>query len=193
MGYRHSKGDILDAALVAAFEDSLSQLTFGRVAKQLGVSDRIVVYYFPTKHDLVSEVLTSMGLQLQSTLQATLSVPVSDHLELLKMAWPLLARPEADPVFALFFEAGGLAAAGRQPYDSLVPQLVEGWIDWTSQFIVGTAARRRAEASAAIAVLDGLLLLRQLGGAKAATRAARTLGIATTGQPRSTRTAGPDL
>lgn len=177
MGHKHAKADILDGALGAAFDDGLSQLTFGRVAKRLGISDRIVVYYFPTKEDLISEVLVAMGSELQETLAPTFSAPAADHLELLRAAWPILAHPDADPVFALFFEAGGLAATGREPYRSLVPQLVEAWIVWASEFIRGVPARRRAEAEAAIAVLDGLLLLRQLAGPDAAGRAARRIGI----------------
>ena len=177
MGHKHTKAEILDGALGAAFDDGLSRLTFGRVAKRLGISDRIVVYYFPTKDDLIGEVLIAMGVQLQETLAPTFSSPAADHLELLRAAWPVLARPEADPVFALFFEAGGLAATGREPYRTLVPQLVDAWIAWASEFVRGAPARRRTEAEAAIAVLDGLLLLRQLAGPEVADRAARRIGI----------------
>jgi AcrR family transcriptional regulator len=178
MGHKHAKDEILDGALAAAFEEGLSQLTFGRIAKRLGISDRIVVYYFPTKDDLIGEVLVAMGTQLQETLAPAFSSPVADHVGLLRAAWPVLARPEADPVFALFFEAGGLAATGREPYRSLVPQLVEAWIAWSSEFISGTPARRRAEAEAAIAVIDGLLLLRQLAGPEVANRAVKRIGAA---------------
>lgn len=175
MGHKHTKAEILDGALAAAFEDGLSQLTFGRLAKRLGISDRIIVYYFPTKDDLIGEVLYAMGSQLQATLAPTFTSPAADHRDLLRTAWPILARADADPVFALFFEAGGLAATGREPYQSLVPELVEGWIDWAAEFIRGTRARRRAEAEVAIAILDGLLLLRQLAGPRVANRAARRI------------------
>ncbi len=175
MGHKHTKAEILAGALAAAFEDGLSQLTFGRLAKRLGISDRIVVYYFPTKDDLIGEVLYAMGAELQATLAPTFSTPAADHVGLLRTAWPLLARPETDPVFALFFEAGGLAATGREPFRTLVPQLVEAWIEWAAAFIRGTTTRRRAEAEAAIALLDGLLLLRQLAGPKIADRAAKRI------------------
>jgi AcrR family transcriptional regulator len=175
MGYRHTKDDILEGALAAVFDDGLSQLTFGRLAKRLGISDRIVVYYFPTKDDLIGEVLVVLGGRLQATLAPTFTTPVADHLGLVRTAWPVLAQAEADPVFALFFEAGGQAAIGREPYRSLVPQLVEAWITWAAAFIQGPPARRRAEAEAAIAMLDGLLLLRQLAGPEAADRAARKI------------------
>lgn len=177
MGHRHTKDEILASALAAAFTDGLSQLTFGRVAKQMGISDRIVVYYFPTKDVLVGEVLMAMGLQLQQTLAPAFTAPAADHRALARLAWPLLARPEADPVFALFFEANGLATTGREPYRTLVPQLVEAWIAWAAELIEGPAEQRRTEAETAIAVIDGLLLLRLLAGPDAAARAAHRLGI----------------
>lgn len=176
MGYRHSKDDILDGAIAAAFDDGLSQLTFGRLAKRLGISDRIIVYYFPSKEALLTELLLALGSELQAALATPLSTPPADHRALLRAVWPLLARPEADPVFALFFEAAGLAAAGREPYCALVPQLVDGWIGWAADLLSGTPARRRREAAAAIATIDGLLLLRQIAGPEAADLAAAQLG-----------------
>ena len=176
MGHRHSREDILAGAVAAAFAGGLTPLTFGVVAKHLGISDRIVVYYFPSKHDLVAEVLVAIGERLQVTLAPSLA-SADDHVEIVRRAWPSLASPDADPVFALYFEAIGLAAVGREPFASIVPQLVEAWIEWTASFVRGRPARRRAEAEAAIALIDGLLLLRHVAGPDAADRAARRLGI----------------
>lgn len=177
MGHKHTKDDILRGALATALADGLSRLTFGRVARRLGISDRVVVYYFPTKDDLVGQVLVAMGLELQQTLAPAFTSPARDYVEILRLAWPLLAQPEADPMFALYFEANGLAASGREPYRSLIPQLVEGWIAWVAELIQGATEQRRTEAETVIAVIDGLLLLRLLGGAAAADRAARRLGV----------------
>lgn len=178
MGHRHAKGEILDGALATAYDEGLSRLTFGRVARRLGISDRIVVYYFPSKAELVGEVLATLGARLQEALASAVSAPAADHRALLRAAWPVLARAESDRVFALFFEASGLAAAGSAPYAALVPRLVEAWVDWAAGVLEGPPARRRAEAEAAVALIDGLLLLRQLAGAEAADRAARRLGAA---------------
>ncbi|MDH4074406.1 MAG: TetR/AcrR family transcriptional regulator [Acidimicrobiia bacterium] len=177
MGHKHTKEEILAAALESAFDDGLSQLTFGRLAKRLGISDRIVVYYFPTKDDLITEVITSLGRQLQETLAAAFAAPAAGHVALARTAWPVLARADVDPVFALFFEAAGLAVARREPYHTLVPQLIEAWIAWASALIEGTPAVRRAEAEAAVALIDGLLIMRLTAGPDQANRAARRLGI----------------
>ena len=179
MGYRHTKDEILEGALAVAFDDGLSQLTYGRVARQLEISDRIVVYYFPSKEDLVGEVLVAVGIRLQQALEPAFRTPAKDHLELVTSAWPVMARAEADAVFSLFLEATGLAASGREPYRTLVPQLVEAWITWAADYLEGTPARRREEAETAIALLDGLLLLRQMAGPAAADRAATRIGAST--------------
>jgi len=178
VGHKHSRDEILGGALAVAFADGLSQVTFGRVAKHLGISDRVVVYYFPTKDDLVGDVLVGLGARLQETLAPTLGTSFAGHRALVRAVWPVLARPDADEVFALFFEATGLAAAGRSPFQELVPQLVAGWTAWAAELLRGPPERRRAEAEAAVALLDGLLLLRQMGGAEAADGAARRLGVA---------------
>jgi AcrR family transcriptional regulator len=178
VGPKHSRDDILGSALLAALEDGLTKLTFGRLAARLGISDRMVVYYFPSKDDLIREVVMSMGLQIQEALGEVLPQRATDHVALVAAAWPVLARAEVDPVFALFFEAAGLAASGQEPYRSLMPDLFEAWIQWASTFLAGRAPHRRASAEAAIATLDGLLLLRHLAGPTAADRAAKVIGVA---------------
>lgn len=179
MGYRHSKEEILEGAVAAVFEEGLSRLTFGVLARRLGISDRIVVYYFPSKDDLIGEVLAVIGTRLEQALVAAVKRPVADHVQLVRSVWPLLARRAVDPVFAVYFEASGLAAAGVEPYRTMAPALVSGWIAWAEVLIEGTRTHRRTEAAAAVATLDGLLLIRQLAGAEVANRAARGVWGAT--------------
>ncbi len=182
MGHKHSKHDLLSGAIAVAHEGGLSRLTFGRVATHLGISDRTVVYYFPTKSDLIAEVLGALGTQLEHTLTTAFSAvgagDVSDHRQLLRAAWPVVADKNADPVFGLYFEALGLASAGREPYRSIVPALVDHWIEWSMGLLRGDDDARRAEATAALALVDGLLLLRHTAGSDTAELAAGRLGIA---------------
>ncbi|MEM9133773.1 MAG: TetR/AcrR family transcriptional regulator [Actinomycetota bacterium] len=179
MGHKHTREDLLAGALAATRDEGLSRLTFGRLAKRLGVSDRVIVYYFPTKDDLIGSVLVAIAGELQGALADVVSDGLTGHGDLVKRAWPVLSSPEHDRVFALFFEATGLAAAGLAPYDGVVPELVEAWIQWAASMLDGAAGEeaRRAEAEASIALVDGLLLLRQLRGVEVADRAAAALGV----------------
>lgn len=172
-------------ALECAFEGGLGNLSFGRVGAHLGISDRMVVYYLATKAELITAVVTRIGLDLQAALDAAIESSrvaeadhgFADHHALLRQVWPVLARAEHDAAFGLFFEASGHAAAGQEPYAQLVPALVEAWIGWAASHLGGDPDSRRAEAEATIALADGLLLFRQLAGPDAADRAARQLGI----------------
>ncbi|WP_143544360.1 MULTISPECIES: TetR/AcrR family transcriptional regulator [unclassified Rhodococcus (in: high G+C Gram-positive bacteria)] len=172
---RHSREEMLSVALEAALEGGLSRLTFGRLAARLKISDRTVVYYFPTKDDLVTSVLSVVGDRLQTVLAAAFSTPMRDHRALVATAWPVVAQPEYDPLFGLYFEAIGQATAGLEPYRSVASHLVEGWIEWLGGFVVGDAHHRRTEAAAAVAMLDGLLLMRLLGSSDLADTASTSL------------------
>lgn len=180
MGYRHSADDILDGAVETVRADGLHQLTFGRVAKRLGIPDRTIVYYFPTKADLIAAVLAKVGERLQTVLGEAFQGPVDDHTEILRQAWPVLTTDDADEVFALFFQAVGLATAGQEPFATILTQVMEAWRAWLVEFFTGTDDHRQAEAEAAMAVLDGLLLMRQTLGPEAAERAAAAAGITPT-------------
>jgi AcrR family transcriptional regulator len=179
VGHKHDKPELVNAAVQAAMEEGLSQLTFGRLAKRIGISDRMVVYYFPTKDDLIGEVLVSLGAQLQELLERAFGTERLSADELGRRAWPILTTSNADRIFGVFFEVAGQAAAGIEPYKKFAPILVDSWVEWMLPYIEGTNKTvRRKRTLGLVAQLDGLLLLRQLAGASAANTAASQLGFA---------------
>ena len=69
MGYRHSADEILDAAVAITLESGLAALTFSRVGERLEISDRTVVYYFPTKLDLINAVAGALVADMVQLLE----------------------------------------------------------------------------------------------------------------------------
>ena len=179
MAYRrHSKDEILRAVVAIAMDEGLSALTYGAVARRLGISDRMVVYYFPTKTDLSTAVLGELSRQLQETVAVAVDEQPVTFERLLARTWPVLAAPASDRVFGLFFQVVGLASDGSEPYRSAVRTLVKGWADWLEpRIVVPAGCTRRGAALAALARIDGLLLLRRAAGARAANEAAQTMMI----------------
>ena len=178
MGYRHSREDILQAAVAVALDGGMAGLTFAKVGERLRISDRTVVYYFPTKPDLVNAVVMALAADLTGLLESAFGSEPRTPAELTRRAWPVLTTPTADCVFALYFEIVGLASAGLAPYPDLARALVDGWVDWVTPRIVGsTPAVRRRRALAVVAQIDGLLLVRHIVSHDAADTAAREFGL----------------
>ena len=177
MGYKHRRSDLLDAAVEAVVDEGLGQLSFGRLAARLGIADRTVVYYFPTKEQLVTEVLAVLGAQLMTVLDDAFGREPLPPDELLRRAWPALTTDAADRVFRVFFECVGLSVAGIAPYADLTPALLDAWAAWLEPR-VAAGDDARARTLALMAKLDGLLLLRHISGAEPAEAAARSLGVA---------------
>lgn len=164
MGYRHDPDAVLAAAVRVAGQGGLTGLTFRAVARPLGIADRTVVYYFPTKQDLVTAVLAHMTTQLRDVLTAALNEQQVSPEALLDTCWQALRGPEGEVALRLYVEALGLAAAGQEPYRTAMTGLTTIWAAWMLEHLDAPAGRRQDQAAAVLAVLDGLLVLRVASG-----------------------------
>ncbi len=179
MGYRHDREDVLDSAVALARESGLQELTFRSVGRRAGIPDRTVVYYFPTKDQLILAVLQRATAELVDLLAAAVGDEPRRVEELRQTSWDALRRPEADPALRLYVETLGLAAHGHEPYRSVVTQLTATWTSWFASRLALQSADRDDHAVAIVATLDGLLLLQVTAGPAVADAAARGLGLTT--------------
>jgi len=168
MGYRHSRDEMLDAATGVVMEAGLGALTFRAVGQRLGIPDRTVVYYFPTKDGLVRAVLDRTSADLQALLSAALGSRSGSEADLLRRSWTALATPAGDTAFRLYLQVVGLAVQGVEPYPALAAGLVPRWAAWVADRLTGDAGTRHQRAAAVVATLDGLLMIRAVAGAEAA-------------------------
>lgn len=175
MGPKHDRQHILRAALELAVDEGLRHVTFGKVARRLGLPDRTVVYYFPSKVVLLREVLGAASAGLAEVLRRAFQEPARSPAELAARAWPVMSSEDADSVFRLFFDAVGLTMHDSQDLRPAVQDLMSAWVSSLEPLFAGDEATRRARAEATLALLDGLLLLHFTLGPDSAARAAREL------------------
>lgn len=154
---------IVSGAASYVLSEGLTGLSLRPLAAALGTSDRMLLYYFSSKDELVGEVLRVLSVDLQAVLDATMPRDRVSAKSLVEAADQLLSSPEMRPAMAVCLELLGQAARGTEPYASAARTLLEDWIRWAEGRLDGPARGRRDRALGAVACIEGILVLRAVG------------------------------
>lgn len=165
----------LSGAVKHALEGGISTLSLRPLASRLGTSDRMLLYYFGTRDNLVVEVLDAVSRQLEQMLGDERPVARMSASALLAEVWTKVTDPSLDAALRLYLEVDVLAARGVEPYSTVARRVSDGWRAWLGERLDDPPRRRHAAASALLAVLDGLLVQRLCVDPDGADQAARWL------------------
>jgi AcrR family transcriptional regulator len=128
-------------------------------------SDRMLLYYFADKNDLIVSALQTITLRVGGILLAALP-PVADgdpEAELALLA-AILRGPAMRPYMRLWIELASRAAHGEEPYLTVSGQMADGFAAWIASRLSGPDdATRHAKAARLLATLDGLVILDAVG------------------------------
>ncbi|WP_322409957.1 TetR/AcrR family transcriptional regulator [Microbacterium invictum] len=164
MGSRHSREEILDGAVRVLLERGVSGLSFASVGDALGIADRTVVYYFPTKAHLLQAAVEAGSVSLRDLLGAAFGTDALPPADLIERAWPVISSAEAHPWMRVYLELIGASARGDEPHRSLARSITESWIAWVAERVAAaTPADRLREAQQVVAAIDGRLVIHTLG------------------------------
>lgn len=153
------------AELTAALTDivmaeGLDALSLRPAAARLGTSDRMLLYYFNSKAELMSDVLGSVTERFIAWLaDSSKGVRIPPH-QMIGHAVGLMGSAEAKPYLNIWFEIVARAARGDAVFATTAEAIAEAWNDWivrTVHFPQGVASR--AAAAMMLAIVNGIALL----------------------------------
>lgn len=146
-------GHLLQAGLSAT---SLRQL-----AAAAQVSDRMLLYYFTDKEDVMASALARLIAEMSQRLEAAL--PANEqHLPGVLFAKAAAVTRSADirPYMQLWFEISAAASRGQAPYAQLATATLEGFHSWVlARLVPQPGMTSAAHAALLLAAIDGLALL----------------------------------
>lgn len=155
------RAELLEKALDYVCERGLAGLSLRPLAKALGTSPRVLLYYFGSKDELVVELVrrgrarqrdTMAHLKLSSNLSAR---------EVTRTLWRHYSSPQFEPLMRLFFEVYALALQDRARFPGFLEAAVEDWLgalEGCCTLPGYTREDARAYASLLIAGFRGFLL-----------------------------------
>lgn len=139
----------------------LSETSLRQLAGAAEVSDRMLLYYFADKADVIlsalSHVVGAMTTLLASAIPENASLSPKD---LIAKALDVTQGGAMRPYMRLWIEIVAAAARGEQPYKNVSSQIALGFLAWIESRLAGEASdAKRATAAMAFAIIDGIALL----------------------------------
>lgn len=124
------KAELLERIVDHVLENGISQLTLRALATAVGSNNRMLLYYFGSREELVVAALHGAEHRFPGI------VGVVDHLggpdrpleERLLTVWRTVSDPVNQPFNRLFFEVFGLASFDRERYAALLGDIGTEWV-----------------------------------------------------------------
>lgn len=182
------RDELLDGAVAWTIEHGLADLSLRPMAKALGTSDRMLLYYFGTKDELVAAVVDRAADGLAAALELVLPELSRSPKAFVDGIWGLLTDPAAQGVVDLFLELFVLTRRRGEPYASASARVIERWLELGAPALVAMGVPSRQApgvVAATLAQLDGGILLAAAGAADAQLAAVRKAAVATIEAARS--------
>jgi AcrR family transcriptional regulator len=142
--------------------NGLSGRSLRDIAAAVGTSHRMLIHHFGSRAGLLSAVVHAVEAgQRDAAARDDRVDGANDRFAALQRTWQRVSQPTYWPHERLFFECYARALQGEEPFATLLPGLIEDWIEpaVAAQVAHGRPeARARADARLALAVVRGLLL-----------------------------------
>ncbi len=174
--YAGRREELLDQASAWVLEQGLANLSLRAVSSDLGISHRTLLHHFPTKQQLIAEILRELRARSVTVLmEQTRSMADDDPRLLITTMWEHFAAPENLPYHRLFFEAYGASLSDRERYSGYLEGFDSDWGDAIATILERNGVARHDVAALArltVAGYRGLLLDLLVTDDRVATRAA---------------------
>jgi AcrR family transcriptional regulator len=148
-----------EAATDYVLEHGLIGLSLRPLAAALGTSDRMLLYHFGSKDELVAAVLRTSNDR--STAHIRAMEPSQDLRAAVHDLWAVTLIPQIERCTRLYIEAAALGLLGKEPYVTVVGEANEVWTAALVDHLVRSGVRRPL-ARRAVSVIDAAFMGFQL-------------------------------
>lgn len=152
---------VVDRLAAHMLEHGLAHNSLRQLAAAAKVSDRMLLYYFADKAEILSAVMGRVAGELAQRLAG--AIP-DDRLlppsELIVRAAAFTTGPDMRRFMRLWVEVVAAASGGEVPFPDIVRQVMGGFRAWVdARLALPEGADREGTAAAIIAMIDGLALV----------------------------------
>jgi AcrR family transcriptional regulator len=155
---------LLDRMADHILAHGISESSLRPLAKAARTSDRMLLYYFSDKAEMITAALAHISLRLAAVLGeqgATAPLPID---KLTPKLFDLLCAESLWPYMRLWLEIASLAAKGDPVCRTVGEGIARGFLDWgKAQLDSPTPEARARDAARLLVTIEGMILLKSVG------------------------------
>lgn len=149
------RAELLERIVDYVYEYGVSQLSLRPLGEAVGCSPRLLLYFFSSKEDLVTEVLAAAGLRQRAIVNRLRMENMATPAQACREIWRAISDPKSEPLFRLFFEVYGLALQDRDRYAVFLQRVVADWLHFIAQPMIAAGAPPADAQTVATVILAG--------------------------------------
>jgi len=153
--------ELLDAIVDYLTAHGVADLSLRPLARAVGASPRVLLYYFGSKEAMVVKALARLRDRQRATYDRLRSTAFATPAEACRAIWKHLSAPASEPLFRLFFEAYAMALRHPRRFADFLRTAVEDWLEFLAAPLLreGRAkSEARAHATVVLAGFRGFML-----------------------------------
>ncbi len=158
------KAAILDRLADHVLAHGLTASSLRSMAEAADTSDRMLLYYFKDKAEVMSATIERVAARLVAILgERATPEPLPLHSLRLQI-WKVVSAKELWPFMCLWLEIATLSARKDPFYGPVGEKIARGFLDWgKAQLKSATPAKRESEAAQLLVSIEGMAMLKSLG------------------------------
>jgi AcrR family transcriptional regulator len=155
---------LLDRMAEHILAHGISASSLRPLAKAARTSDRMLLYYFSDKSEMMTATLEHIALRLGSLLSSARAGEPLPIDQLAPKLFDLLCAESLWPYMRLWLEIASLAAKDDPVCRVVGKQMARGFLDWgAAQLDSPTPQARARDAATLLVTIEGMVLLKSVG------------------------------
>jgi AcrR family transcriptional regulator len=122
--------ELLDAIVGHLITHGVAELSLRPLAKAVGSSPRVLLYYFGSKEEMVVKALARLRERQRTTYSQMKADSFDSPSKACLAIWKHMSAPDSEPLFRLFFEAYALALRHPQRLRDFLHTAIEDWLEF---------------------------------------------------------------
>ncbi|MBI3476572.1 MAG: TetR/AcrR family transcriptional regulator [Acidobacteria bacterium] len=124
--------ELLDDIVGYLVKHGVAELSLRPLAKAVGSSPRVLLYYFGSKEELIVKALTRLRERQRSTFGAMREAKYDRPSDACRAIWMQMSAPQSERLFQFFFETYALALRHPKRFGDFLHNAVQDWIDFVA-------------------------------------------------------------